>query len=811
MNTNKCIKLLIAAAVLMAVCGTASVGCATATDNAKEWDGKTKTITIKDNKSVDIMTVRLISSEPDLCTFTEVFEVTNLEAFTPEAQTDFKARTVKHTGKGDVQAVEWFIEQNVSYTANITDYKVVQVKKDVYNNKTGKNETILVNETIISGYHDETRYKNEWQDYKPHGKPVSKDSVQRIKVVYRKPPEVGEVSIQTIPMFRGVECDELTWWNTSFAKRKPVTLTGNTSGAQTDYQIELDVTYDSDMQADFDDLRFANDAHQIDAWLQTKTDSTSATVWVEFPTTPASGVDQTYYMYYGHATAANDWDGAATFAAFFDGDSTGWTEVDPNSRIAFANDRLEFTGLTRNENAYVHKTITGFTDGFLVDYSWKVTAFDSSANAILFAVGDMVDDGASIDNSIRNSFQGTSYNYMGTRIADSNTWAEVHGATSLNTQYWNEIYVVLGTAYFKIYTDSAKTTQLGSTKSTTTTGLVISDLDVAYAIQSWNSGNSYSATGWIDDYRLRNYVANPATYVFGAEEDQPSLCIESYAPATPFTKNEGDSQTFNVTASESCQCRWYIDGVLVETDSTPATDHAYTNSSLALGNNQNFSAVVNTSAASDMQTWDVNVSAPVPTYHIQLTSTAHDTTGNSIATTETCTDASFATGTLAGGTEGGDNYWADTQTGASMWGDMGDMASIAVIVVMMGLLIGALKGGADIKVVVGAGVGLLMLAAIFSIAPGVGNDMEAVVDLDQGQCATGRLTFVCGGSVTDGETVTIDATTLEYDLAGDGVTAGRVDVDIPDGTAATASLNLAAAINNNATLATIVTASRVVT
>ena len=143
-----------------------------------------------------------------------------------------------------------------------------------------------------------------------------------------------------------------------------------------------------------------------------------------------------------------------------------------------------------------------------------------------------------------------------------------------------------------------------------------------------------------------------------------------------------------------------------------------------------------------------------------------------------------------------------------MWGDMGGMIGICVMVLLFGLVIMVLKGNLNMGVAVGMGGGMLMLVAIFSFAPGIGSDMAEVVDLTQEGTAGGRLTFVQGGTTTDGETVTIGTTVLEFDRAGDGVTAGRVQVSISDSTAATASLNLTSAINNNATLAAIVTASR---
>ena len=118
-----------------------------------------------------------------------------------------------------------------------------------------------------------------------------------------------------------------SWYDEDYFYRKTITLTGNTSGAQTDYQLLLNVTYDTDMQADFDDLRFANSTHQIDTWLEFNT-TDYALIWVEFPTTPADGIEQDYYMYYGNAGAASGGDGGGTVPGLFDdieeNDVTDW-------------------------------------------------------------------------------------------------------------------------------------------------------------------------------------------------------------------------------------------------------------------------------------------------------------------------------------------------------------------------------------------------------------------------------------------------------------------------------------------------------
>ena len=109
-------------------------------------------------------------------------------------------------------------------------------------------------------------------------------------------------------------------WLDGWDHRQGITITGS-SGASTNYQIKLDVTYDANMQPDFDDLRFTDDDGQteLDYWTEKYTASTSATVWVEV--TDDLNTTQAIYMYYGNSTVSSLSDGDATFL-FFD-DFTG--------------------------------------------------------------------------------------------------------------------------------------------------------------------------------------------------------------------------------------------------------------------------------------------------------------------------------------------------------------------------------------------------------------------------------------------------------------------------------------------------------
>ncbi|MFA5086209.1 MAG: DUF2341 domain-containing protein [Candidatus Paceibacterota bacterium] len=93
----------------------------------------------------------------------------------------------------------------------------------------------------------------------------------------------------------------------------------------TDHQVKLTVPYDSDMQADFDDLRFTSSdgSTSLNYWLESKTDSSTATVWVKVPS--LSSGSNTIYMYYGNASATSGSNGTNTFRYYSDfSDTSNW-------------------------------------------------------------------------------------------------------------------------------------------------------------------------------------------------------------------------------------------------------------------------------------------------------------------------------------------------------------------------------------------------------------------------------------------------------------------------------------------------------
>jgi len=295
----------------------------------------------------------------------------------------------------------------------------------------------------------------------------------------------------------------MAWYNSSWLKRKPITLTGGSSGAQSDYQVKLTVTYDSDMKSDFSDLRFtkADGTTLIDSWLEDHTASTSATVWVETDT-PANTVDADIFMYYGNSGASSDWDIGETFLL---GDDFAGSSVDTgkwnvtgsptvtNSEVSLSNDDIITSIATFGfETVMTAKSKANEQDSSFVGYYTDANNRTQLQNSDFASPDDfdrigltLVKGGSSTvsQNDGWSDFRNTYYKYTIKRISGS--LIEYSQGSDSNT-YTNSSYIATG--------------------------------DMSANIYVWDSSQESTLTAdWIF---VRKYAANPATYGFGSEESE---------------------------------------------------------------------------------------------------------------------------------------------------------------------------------------------------------------------------------------------------------------------------------------------------
>ncbi len=157
---------------------------------------------------------------------------------------------------------------------------------------------------------------------------------------------------------------DASWLYDGWNSRKEVIIVNPSSDALVEYEVRLDVTFITGMQADFDDLRFSfYDVHTelesaVSHWIESRNDGDNAVVWVKVPDIPALG-ECSILMYYGNPLAADGSDGESTFL-FFD-DFSGMT-LDVEKWIEPVESDLSTYSISGgNLELYVHNVWTGST------------------------------------------------------------------------------------------------------------------------------------------------------------------------------------------------------------------------------------------------------------------------------------------------------------------------------------------------------------------------------------------------------------------------------------------------------------------
>lgn len=109
------------------------------------------------------------------------------------------------------------------------------------------------------------------------------------------------------------------------SKKAPIHINNTAGGALSYYQVNLNITYDSDMNNNFSDIRVKNETAGafVPYWVEDKSDGAWCNLWFNATSIPASAwCNDTYYLYYGDAAASSTSSGNTTFEFFDDFEKT---------------------------------------------------------------------------------------------------------------------------------------------------------------------------------------------------------------------------------------------------------------------------------------------------------------------------------------------------------------------------------------------------------------------------------------------------------------------------------------------------------
>ena len=175
-----------------------------------------------------------------------------------------------------------------------------------------------------------------------------------------------EVRVDHIPEFNDVVYDKWVWWNSTWTRKKPINISVSSGTTEKNYTVMLNVSYDSDMQSDFGDLRFLNGSEnaELPYWVEYNVTSNYAYVWVKIDQNITT-TNYTIYMYYGNEDADTTSEGMDTFEMFDDFNNlTYWTQQSGtwnatdgvmNSPDALGSaSYLKYNYSVRNDNYSIH-------------------------------------------------------------------------------------------------------------------------------------------------------------------------------------------------------------------------------------------------------------------------------------------------------------------------------------------------------------------------------------------------------------------------------------------------------------------------
>lgn len=191
------------------------------------------------------------------------------------------------------------------------------------------------------------------------------------------------------------QANQEDWWNGNWHKRIPFTITSLSD--LSNYQLKIEISYDSDMQQDFDDIRFidSDDSSELSFWRQNYETGSKATFWVKIPSIPAG--EKTVYLYYNNNGVASSSNPQATFDSFvnFNQDSlvshdSDEQDVEPNAHSIIDKYTISFFG---NSWKGILKNIQISSDGSqLLSFDFRSTGInDSEIAGVGFDTDDQLD------------------------------------------------------------------------------------------------------------------------------------------------------------------------------------------------------------------------------------------------------------------------------------------------------------------------------------------------------------------------------------------------------------------------------------
>jgi large repetitive protein len=442
-----------------------------------------------------------------------------------------------------------------------------------------------------------------------------------------------------------VTLDPANWWNDSWNDRKTVNITNFGATVLSNFTIYMNLTKESEMQNDFDDIRFVNGScgssapTQLNYEIENYT-SSKADVWIKIPSL-ATGINQ-ICMYYGNQFAINGqnkagvWNSNYKMVLHISEQGTG-TRYDSTPNVN--------NGTPVNYDGIEH--VTGKIDGadqILTDDYINTSYLQNSVTQYTISAwintastsGTIVQDrGSGAGQSLTfgiyppcggGGCTGASAGVPGLGVDSNSIWIGSYGTSRVDDGNWHYVVGVFNytsgsitPSNFRIYVDGKyEAGSTGSTGSVSTPLTGLSGTKIGYH-EAWagNYFNGYidevtiATTAFSSDWINQSYqmIQNPnSTTSLGTREEKSKGIISTTIGAIPFyttNKNPLNSSTLsclgNMKSGNSCPVNWSV-------NATGAINSVW--EFFVSANNMNYLNYFNNSA--DSSKIDITIASQLP-------------------------------------------------------------------------------------------------------------------------------------------------------------------------------------------------------
>ena len=416
------------------------------------------------------------------------------------------------------------------------------------------------NVTACGEWKSDYREKVVWE-WKPMGNNVLKaGETAKIKLVAHWKAELGHQARDWIPYIElnqeRLSRPEWAWWNASWWRKRAITINLTKGTTPQNYTILLNISYDSDMEANFSDIRFVNGSENtaLSYWIRDFAASDYANVWVRIDQniTPQN---YTIYMYYDNGTTADSL--SSNIDTFFGGDggfdsATGWVENDPGSGISIntSDSRLAWEYFNMNDGGYIYETAYRNTSNFSISLMINVTD-DFNRQEFYFGAGTNISEVRSGHSFLgfnflespagTHSIRGFLKDYE-TGLAAGNITGDLDGtANYTNIKYYLEVTRTGTNVTFYADDDpNVRTAPIGYENNNT---FFAPSYKYFFVAQSYDGGSNQGSSGYIDDFVARHYVEPEPTYTVGPENVFTDWDINSVSFQNPVVETEQQTIT----------------------------------------------------------------------------------------------------------------------------------------------------------------------------------------------------------------------------------------------------------------------------